>query len=107
MTKVSPLQSLGQVSVPQTASVFHHFLRGHVRAMICGVMAADATELCVPNYSPTPSDPYRAGSSPGRVLVDGERRRLSDLGFAAKANTVIAAKSDWTATVLPRPRTRF
>ncbi|WP_146458909.1 IS256 family transposase [Rubripirellula tenax] len=67
------LESLGQVSAAETGQVFRDFLRGHVREMICEVMAAEVTELCGPKHDPSPSDHYRAGSSSGRVLYEGER----------------------------------
>jgi transposase-like protein len=73
MNEVSVLQSLGQVSASQTPESFRGFLRGHVREMSCEVMAAEVTELCGLKHSPSPSDHYRAGSSPGRVLAEGER----------------------------------
>jgi transposase-like protein len=70
------LQSLGQVSASQTAEIFRDFLRGHVREMICEVMAAEVTELCGLKHSPSTSDHYRAGSCPVRVLVEGEREEV-------------------------------
>ena len=73
MNEVSLLQALGQVSASQTAEIFRDFLRGHVREMICEVMAAEVTELCGLKHSPSPSNHYRAGTSPGRVLVEGGR----------------------------------
>ena len=76
MNEVSLLQSLGQVSASETGEVFRAFLRGHVREMISEVMAAEVTELCGPKHAPSPGDHYRAGSSPGRVLVDGEREEV-------------------------------
>jgi transposase-like protein len=76
MNEVSLLQSLGQVSASETGQVFRDFLRGHVREMICEVMAAEVTELCGPKHAPSQSDHYRAGSSPGRVLYEGEREDL-------------------------------
>lgn len=76
MNEISLLQSLGQVSASETGEVFRDFLRGHVREMICEVMAAEVSELCGPKHSPSPSDHYRAGSSPGRVLVEGEREEI-------------------------------
>ena len=72
MNEVSLLESLGQVSASQTGQVFRDFLRGHVREMICEVMAAEVTQLCGPKHAPSPNDHYRAGSSPGRVLYEGE-----------------------------------
>ena len=76
MDEVSLLQSLGQVSASETGQVFREFLRGHVREMICEVMAAEVTELCGPKHAPPRSDHYRAGSSPGRVLYEGEREEV-------------------------------
>ena len=76
MNEVSLLQSLGQVSASQTGEVFRDFLRGQVREMICEVMAAEVTELCGPKHSRTGNDHYRAGSSPGRVLYEGEREKV-------------------------------
>jgi putative transposase len=77
MNEVSLLQSLGQVSASQTGQVFRDFLRGHVREMICEVMAAEVTELCGPKHAPVGNDLYRAGSSPGRVLYEGEREEVT------------------------------
>ncbi len=76
MKEVTLLQSLGQVSASETGQVFRDFLRGHVREMICEVMAAEVTELCGPKHDPSPSDHYRAGSSSGRVLYEGEREEV-------------------------------
>lgn len=76
MNEATLLHSLGQVSVSETGQVFREFLRGHVLEMICEVMAAEVTELCGPKHAPSQSDHYRAGSSSGRVLVDGEREEV-------------------------------
>ena len=76
MNEVSLLQSLGQVSADQTGQVFREFLRGHIREMICDVMAAEVTELCGPKHAPPQSDHFRAGSSSGRVLYEGEREEV-------------------------------
>lgn len=76
MNEVSLLQSLGQVSASETGQVFREFLRGHVREMICEVMAAEVTELCGPKHSPSDSDHFRSGSSSGRVIVEGEREEV-------------------------------
>ena len=73
MNEANLLESLGQVSASETGQVFRDFLRGHVREMICEVMAAEVTQLCGPKHDPSPSDHYRAGSSSGRVLYEGER----------------------------------
>jgi putative transposase len=76
MNEVSLLQSLGQVSGSETGEVFRAFLRGHVRQMICEVMAAEVTELCGPKHDPSSSDLYRGGSALGRVLLEGEREEV-------------------------------
>lgn len=76
MNEVSLLQSLGQVSASETGEVFRAFLRGHVRQMICEVMAAEVTELCGAKHDPSSSDLYRAGSALGRVLLEGEREEV-------------------------------
>jgi putative transposase len=77
MNEVSVLQALGQVSASETGQVFREFLRGHVREMICEVMATEVTELCGPKHSRSQGDHYRAGSSPGRVLYECEREAIT------------------------------
>ena len=67
------LQSLGQVSAGEAAEVFREHLRGCVREMICEVMAAEVTDLCGPKHSPSGGEVFRAGSSPGRVIFEGQR----------------------------------
>jgi len=69
-------ETLGQVSSGDAGTIFRDFLRGSVRQMICEVMAAEVNELCGPKHRPGEGDQYRAGTSPGRVLVDGEREEL-------------------------------
>ena len=69
-------QTLGQVSSVEAATIFRDFLRGSVRQMICDVMATEVSELCGPKHHPAEGDHFRAGTSPGRVLVDGEREEL-------------------------------
>ncbi len=76
MNEVSLLESLGQVSASETGQIFRDFLRGHVREMICEVIAAEVTELCGPKHDPSSSDHYRAGSSSGRVLYEGQREEV-------------------------------
>ena len=41
--------------------------------MICEVMAAEVTDLCGPKHSPSGGEVFRAGSSPGRVIFEGQR----------------------------------
>jgi len=77
MDEVSLLQTLGQVSVSETGQIFREFLRGHVREMICEVMAAEVTQICGAKHSRDGGDHYRAGSSPGRILYEGEREAIT------------------------------
>ena len=76
MNEVNRLESLGQVSSSQAGQVFRDFLRGHVREMICEVMAAEVTELCGPKHHPSSQDHFRAGTSTGRVLVEGDQEEV-------------------------------
>jgi len=69
-------QSLGQVSSEEAGQIFRDHLRGCVRQMISEVMAAEVNELCGPKHQPSDSDHFRAGSSSGRVLLDGEREAV-------------------------------
>ena len=77
MQELNFLQSLGQVSSSEAGEVFRDFLRGSVRSMICDVMAGEVTQLCGPKHSPTGGDKYRAGSTSGRVLIDGDREEVT------------------------------
>jgi transposase-like protein len=69
-------QTLGQVSSDDAGQIFRDHLRGFVREMISEVMAAEVTELCGPKHNPSNSEYVRAGSSSGRVLVEGERESV-------------------------------
>ena len=64
-------ETLGQVSSADAGQIFRDHLRGFVRQMISEVMAAEVNELCGPKHKPSVSDHFRAGSSSGRVLLDG------------------------------------
>ena len=68
--------TLGQVSSSDAGRIFRDHLRGFVRQMISEVMAAEVNELCGPKHKPSDSDHFRAGSSSGRVLLDGEREAV-------------------------------
>lgn len=70
------LRALGQVSSEDTGAVFREYLRGSVRSMIADVMAMEVDSLCGPKHDPTGDDTFRAGSSPGRVLIDDEREEV-------------------------------
>ena len=69
-------QSLGQVPSEQAAEIFRDFLRGSVREMIGEVMAAEVTALCGPKHDPADGNLFRAGSSSGRVIVEGRREEV-------------------------------
>jgi len=69
-------ETLGQVSSSDAGQIFRDHLRGCVRQMICEVMAAEVDDLCGAKHQPSDSDHFRAGSSPGRVIVDGERESV-------------------------------
>ena len=70
------LRELGQVSSEDAGVVFRAYLRGCVRQMLTDVMAAEVTELCGAKYRPSESDHFRAGSSPGRILHEGQREEV-------------------------------
>jgi len=69
-------QQLGQVSSGEAAQVFRSHLRGCVLKMICEVMASEVDQLCGPKHEPADNALFRAGSSSGRVLVDGQREEV-------------------------------
>ncbi len=71
------LQSLGQVSSESASEVFRDHVRGFVRQMISDVMAEEVTELCGSKHQPTGGGVFRAGSSTGRVLYEGERAEIT------------------------------
>jgi putative transposase len=70
-------QTLGQVSSDEVGQIFRDHIRGCVREMISEVMAAEVSELCGPKHHPVESDHFRAGSSTGRVLFEGEREDVT------------------------------
>lgn len=67
---------LGQASRNETAAVFQSFIRGHVRSLICRVMSEEVEHLCGPKHQPSTGEHFRAGSSPGRIRIDGRREKL-------------------------------
>jgi transposase-like protein len=73
MNESNLLQLLGQVSAGEAAEIFRDHLRGCVRQMISEVMAVEVTELCGPKHSPSGNEVFRSGSSPGRVIFEGQR----------------------------------
>jgi transposase-like protein len=69
-------ETLGQVSSDDAGAIFREHIRVGVLQMISEVISAEVAELCGPRHLPTGGDVYRAGSSPGRVLVDGQREEI-------------------------------
>jgi len=69
-------ETLGQVSSADAGQIFRDHLRGCVRQMICEVMAAEVDELCGAKHQPSDGDHFRAGSSAGRVIFEGERESV-------------------------------
>jgi len=76
MNESSLLQSLGQVPLSDAANVFRDHLRGAVRQMITDVMAQEVNELCGAKHHPTDGDTFRNGSTPGRVIYEGQREEV-------------------------------
>jgi len=76
MDDSSIFDSLGQVSSSEAGAIFRNFLRGSVRHLISSVMAEEVEALCGPKHHPNDSDFVRAGSSSGRVLIDGKREEV-------------------------------
>ncbi|MBM4165186.1 MAG: IS256 family transposase [Lentisphaerae bacterium] len=59
------------------ATTFRDFVRDAMREMIARVMAEEVHQLCGARYRPeTGARRYRAGSSPGYVLHDGQRMEV-------------------------------
>ncbi len=67
------LQTLGQVSSDQVSEVFRQHFRGAVLQLISDVMAEEVTSLCGPKHRPVACGYFRAGSSSGRVIYEGDR----------------------------------
>lgn len=67
---------LGQLSEETAGKVFREFLREAVRGLICEAMALEVRELCGDKHHPKEGEHFRAGSSPGRVLYEGEREEI-------------------------------
>ena len=76
MDERNVFETLGRISSCEAGDIFRNFLRGSVRQMICDVMAAEVDQLCGPKHHPNGSDCVRAGSSPGRVVVEQRREEL-------------------------------
>ena len=72
----NPFETLGQVSSDDAGTIFRQHIRAGVLQMISEVISAEVVELCGPKHSPAGGDVYRAGSSPGRVLIDGQREEV-------------------------------
>jgi putative transposase len=76
MNESSLFQSLGQVSASDASDVFRDHLRGALRQVICDVMAEEVMELCGTKHQPAGGDVFRSGSSPGRVIYEGQREEV-------------------------------
>lgn len=76
MKNSNVLQLLGQVSSEEASNVFRAHLRGFVLEMISDVMASEVTDLCGAKHRPSEGEMYRSGSSPGRVIHEGEREEI-------------------------------
>ena len=76
MSDFSLFSLFGQASQNETAAVFQSFIRGHVRSLICRVMSEEVEHLCGPKHQPSTGEHFRAGSSPGRIRIDGRREKL-------------------------------
>ena len=70
-------EPLGQVSSSEAGLIFRNFLRGSVRHLISSVMAEEVEALCGLKHQPNDSQYVRAGSSSGRVLIDGQREEVT------------------------------
>lgn len=69
-------ETLGQVSSGEAGVIFRNFLRGCVRHLISAVMAEEVEALCGVKHHPNDSQYVRAGTSSGRVLIDGQREEV-------------------------------
>lgn len=76
MDNLNLLQTLGQVSSDQVSEVFRQHLRGAVLKMISDVMAEEVTSLCGEKHRPVDREYFRAGSSSGRVIFEGDREEV-------------------------------
>lgn len=77
MSECSLFGMLGQVSGSEAGEVFRDFVRGHVRELVCRVMAEEVSLLCGPKHQPLGGDNFRSGSSPGRIQIGGKRAEIS------------------------------
>jgi putative transposase len=77
MSECSLFGMLGQVSGSEAGEVFRSFVRGHVRELVCRVMAEEVSILCGPKHQPTGGDHFRSGSSPGRIHIQGKREAVN------------------------------
>ena len=63
--------------VTDAGEAFREFVRGQVREVIIGVMAAEVESLCGPSHHRKAiSEFYRAGSAPGFILHEGRRHEV-------------------------------
>ena len=77
MSEFSLFGMLGQVSGSEAGEVFRDFVRGHVRELVCRVMAEEVSLLCGPKHQPAGGDKFRSGNSPGRIQIHGKREEIT------------------------------
>jgi transposase-like protein len=76
MSDCSLFGKLEQVSGSEAGAVFRSFIRGHVRELVCRVMAEEVSLLCGPKHQPAGASHFRSGTSPGRIYIDGKREEV-------------------------------
>ena len=76
MSECNLFGMLGQVSGSEAGEVFRGFVRGHVRDLVCRVLAEEVNQLCGPKHQPTGGDDFRSGNSPGRIQIEGKREEI-------------------------------
>ena len=76
MSECNLFGMLGQVSGSEAGELFRGFVRGHVRELVCRVLAEEVNQLCGPKHQPTGGDDFRSGNSPGRIQIEGKREEI-------------------------------
>ena len=72
MSESNLLSILGQVSSESAGEIFRNYLRGAVLGMISDVMASEVSALCGEKYHPADTAHFRAGSTPAKVIYEGD-----------------------------------
>ncbi len=77
MNESTLIADLGQVDATTAGGVIREYLRGTVRQMLVAVMAEEVAELTGQKYQPlADNDHFRAGSTNGQVLLEGNREKV-------------------------------